>query len=374
MTSLWRVRAARIVLGGLLVLCLVGLPLTQVTDTALERSLKDRLGLLPEGPPNCWEPAHSPGWSPARSLPVARDEPRAVALDGAVYLAGGIDRIVEYGEPSDVPGVPERVQVQSSDELLRLDPDTGKYERLPSLPEPLNHIGFVTYAGDLYVVGGHGELLWGATPKAALYRYSPQEGSWSTLEPMHTARGAVAAGVVGDRLIVAGGMVRGRPVTTVEAYDFRTGRWSPVTPMPAPREHAAGVVLDGYFYVIGGRNRETDSLSVVERYDPERERWERVAELPVASGGLEAVAFDGTIIAMGGGDDRKRFVTPAVQQFDPDTGAWTELPRMRSPRHGFAAAVVDDRIFTAGGSPCPLFAASDTVDVFEPRKARATRR
>ena len=374
MTSLWRIRAARVVLGSLLVLILVGLPLTQVTDTGLERSLKDRLGLLPEGPLNCWEPADSPGWSPARSLPAARDEPRAVTLDGAVYLAGGIDRIVDYGEPSDVPGVPERVEVQSSDELLRLDPDTGEYERLPSLPEPLNHIGFVAYEGDLYVAGGHGELLWGAAPSAALYRYSAQERSWSTLEPMPTARGAVAAGVVGDRLIVAGGMVRGRPVTTVEAYDFRTGRWSVVTPMPAPREHAAGVVFDGHLYVIGGRNRETDSLSIVERYDPERDRWERVADLPVASGGLEAVAFDGTIIAMGGGDDRKRFVTPAVQQFDPDTGAWTELPRMRSPRHGFAAAVVGDRIFTAGGSPCPLFAASDTVDVFEPRKARATRR
>jgi hypothetical protein len=368
-----RSRVSRVAFG-ILVLCLVGLPLTQVTDTSLERSLKDRLGLLPEANARCWEPAASPGWSAAGRLPNARDEPRAVSLDGSIYLVGGIDRIVDYGDPSDVAGVPERIEVESSDELLRLDPETREYERLPSMPEPLNHVGFVTYAGDLYVVGGHGQLLAGAAPKAGLYRYSPATRRWSTLTPMRRARGAVAAGVVGDRLVVAGGMVRGAPVATVEAYDFTTGRWSMVEPLPEPREHTAGVVLADRFYVIGGRNRVTDSLPTVERYDPARDRWERVADLPVASGGLEAVAFDGTIIAMGGGDDRKRFVTPAVQQFDPATGAWTELPRMRSPRHGFAAAVVGDRIFTAGGSPCPLFAASDTVDVFEPRKARAARR
>jgi Kelch motif len=369
-----RHRAAQIAFGGIMLLLLVGLPLTQITDTGLERSLKDRLGLLPERPVNCWASAPSPGWSAAGHLPQQRDEPRGLGLDGAVYLVGGIDRIVDYGDPSDVPGVPERVEVESSDELLRLDPATGRYETLPPLPEALNHVGFVTYEGDLYVVGGHGQLLWGATPSRNFYRYSPETRSWTTLPPMQIARGAVAAGVVGDRLIVAGGMVRGAPLDTVEIYDFTTGEWSRGASLPEPREHTAGAVLDGRFYVIGGRNRVTDSLSTVERYDPERDRWEDVPGLPVASGGLEAVTFDGTIIAMGGGDDRKRFVTPAVQQFDPDTERWTELPRMRSPRHGFAAAVVGERIYTAGGSPCPLFNASDTVDVFEPRKVQSARR
>jgi hypothetical protein len=366
--------AARAVLLVVVVGAVVGVPLAQLTETAPERTLKDLLDLGPEGPVNCWSSAPSPGWSAAAPLPRPRDEPRAATVDGLVYLAGGIDRILEYGEPSDVPGVPERVEVAASDELLRLDPATGRYERLPSLPEPLNHIGFVAYRGDLYAVGGFGELLWGLETKSALYRYSPATRTWTELPSMRRGRGAVAAGVVGDRLIVAGGLVLGRPVTTVEVYDFKAQRWSTAAPLPAPREHAAGAVLDGRFYVIGGRNARTDSLATVERYDPALDRWERVADLPVPSGGLEAVAFDGRIIAMGGGDDRRRFVTPAVQQFDPASGEWTELPRMRSPRHGFAATVVGDRIYTAGGSRCPLFSATDTVDVFEPRKVRAAHR
>jgi len=363
-------RAAVLVVGALVLL----LPLTQITETGLERGLKDRLGLLPPGPVNCWASAPSPGWSAGVALPEDRDEPRATPLGGSVYLAGGIDAILEYGEPSDVPGVPERVEVASSDELLRFDPASGRYEQLPPLPEPLNHIGFVTYEGDLYVVGGHGELLWGAAPKRGFYRYSPETREWTTLAPMPTARGAAAVEVVGDRLVVAGGMIRGRAVSIVEVYDFGEGRWVDAAPMPAPREHAGTAVVGGLLYVIGGRDAVTDSLASVETYDAARDRWAPVADLPVGSGGLAAVPFEGTVIAMGGGDDRRRFVVPAVQQFDPGSGRWTELPRMRSPRHGFAAATVDDRVYTFGGSPCPLFNSSDTVDVFEPGSVETARR
>jgi Kelch motif len=169
-------------------------------------------------------------------------------------------------------------------------------------------------------------------------------------------------------------MARAKPMTTVEAYDFGEGRWLDVAPLPSPREHIGGAVLDDRFYVIGGRNEWTDSLPTVERYNPETDVWEQLPDLPVASGGLEAVPFEGSIIAMGGGDDKRRFVTPDVQRFDPATERWSPMPPMRSPRHGFAAALVDERIFTFGGSPCPLFAASDTVDVLEPRRSVETRR
>jgi hypothetical protein len=369
-----RSRVARVVIAGVAAACLVGVPLAGLTETSAERSLKQRLGLVDDpADRNCQPTRPSPGWSDAGSLPAAIDEPRAVSLDGAIYLAGGIERIVDFGEPSDVPGVRERVEVESSRQLLRFDPATGEYERLPPMPEPLNHIGFVEYDGDLYVVGGHGSLLGGADPRREFFRYSPATRAWSAMPPMRIARGAVAAGVIGDRLYVAGGLARGRPLTTVEAFDFGDGRWHDIAPLPEPREHIAGAVLDGALYVIGGRNAWTDSLPVVERYDPETDRWEQLPDLPVASGGLEAVPFDGAIIAMGGGDDRRRFVTPVVQRFEPATERWTEMPPMRSPRHGFAAARVDERIFTFGGSPCPLFAASDIVDVLEPRRSLEAR-
>jgi hypothetical protein len=174
-----RTWVARAVVAAVAAGCLVALPLTQLTDTGLERDIKDRLGLLPDGPENCWAPAASPGWAAAAPLPERRDEPRAVTLDGGIYLAGGIDRIVDYGEPSGVSGVEERVEVESSDELLRFDPTTEAYERRAPLPQPLNHLGFAAYDDDAYAVGGHGNLLGGAAPQRDLYRYSPDTDAWS---------------------------------------------------------------------------------------------------------------------------------------------------------------------------------------------------
>lgn len=348
----------------LLALVVVGLPLTQLTDTGLERSLKEDLGLVEVV---CKpQTADSAGWREVGQLPDLRDEPRGVEIDGKIYLAGGIRTIVDYGRPSDVPGVPERVEVRSLRNLTRFDPATGEYEELAPMPEALNHIGFATYDGEVYVVGGHGNLLWGADAKDGFYRYSPDTDRWTELPPLPTKRGAVAVGVVGDRLYVAGGMAVGTALTVVEAYDFGDRRWHRVADLPAPREHVAGAVLDGRFYVIGGRNRQTDALPDVTRYDPETDSWERVADLPVPAGGMEAQPIGDAILAIGGGNDRGRTVTGAVQRFDPDSGAWSQLPEMRTPRHGFGSAVVDDHIYTFGGSPCALFAASDFVEEFTP--------
>jgi len=357
-------RALKATMAGVLLVALVGLPLSQVTDSGLERRVKSRLGIGTAE--RCGTTTASPGWAGVGQLPEERDEPRAVALDGRIYLVGGIRSIVDYGKPSDVPGVAERVEVEAFDNLTAFDPASGRYEELPPLPEPLNHVGFVTHQGALYVVGGHGKLLLGAEPKSSLYRYEPGSRSWSKLAPMPTARGAVAVGVVGDVLYVAGGMRSGRAVRTVEAYDFKTGRWRRVADMPRSREHAAGAVVGGRFYVVGGRDLRDDSLETVERYDAARDAWEPMPPLPQPSGGLEAFELSGALVAMGGGDDRERWVTGAVQRLDPRTRTWSRLADMRTPRHGFGAAVADGSVWTFGGSPCALFAASDIVERFTP--------
>ena len=348
----------------LLALIVIGLPLSQVTDTGIERSLKEDLGLVDVG---CVpQTEDSPGWRAFGTLPDRRDEPRAVALDGQIYLAGGIKTIDSYGRRSDVPGVPERVVVTPLRKFTRFDPVTGRYTELAPLPKGLNHIGFVTYRGSIYVVGGHGTLLWGASPQDGFYRYTPGRDRWVRLPSLPTPRGAVAVAVLGDRLYVAGGMAAGVPLRVVEAYDFGERRWERVADMPADREHVAGAALGGRFYVVGGRNRQTDALPDVTRYDPATDSWERIPDLPIREGGGEAQPFDGALLAIGGGDDRGETVTGAVQRFDPASEEWTQLPEMRTPRHGFGSAVVDERIYTFGGSPCARFNASTFVEVFTP--------
>lgn len=341
-------RALIIVPLALVAAVVVGLPVAALTNTSAEQRVRKSLGLgalcVPDGT------KASRGWREEPALPAVRHEPKGVAIAGKVYLAGGLIRT-------------EDGSMRSLSSFTRFDPRTGRYEELAPMPAPLDHASTVAYRGDVYVVGGFRDAAEGAA--ASFSRYSPGEDRWTELPPIPTARAAAAAVVIGDRLYVAGGQIDGRPLASLEIFDFEKDRWSRGADMPAGREHVAGAAAEGGLYLIGGRNRDTDALGTVERYDPAGDRWEGVDRLPVAAGGLEAVSVDGRVIAIGGGDDREGTVTDAVQRYDPASGRWSELAPMPTARHGFGAAAVGGRIYTIGGSDCALYAATDRAESFE---------
>jgi N-acetylneuraminic acid mutarotase len=354
----WRFLAAATV-----ALVVAGAALALLTDTPAEIRLRDQLGLEHPCLP---ETEDSAGWREEPSLPRAADEGRAVALDGRIYIAGGTARLIAYGRPSSVPGVREEVRAQSLDRMVAFDPEAGTYEALAPMPERLNHQAMAVHDGKVYVVGGSGDLLFGADARSEMFEYDPASDRWTELPEMPTDRLAPGAGVIGDKLYVAGGLSdNGRLTGVLEAFDFRTRKWERLASLPTPREHVAAAVLDDRLYVMGGRTLEADSLDVVERYDPAADRWERLAPLPQRAGSFEAAAVDGRVLTVGGDDDREGWVTGALQSYDPGADRWSELSPMRTKRHGHAAAVAGGRLYTFGGSPCARFAASDIVESFD---------
>ena len=340
------------------------------TDSTLESKVRRQFGLPHPCIPRT---ADSPGWSEEPSLPGRLDEPRAVTVDGKIYLAGGITEIVFPDQESRDPGADAKVPIRSARAFRSYDPGTGDYENLPPMPEGLNHIGLAVHDRNIYVMGGHGRFLAGGDVRRNFFRYTVAGRRWERLSPMPTARGASGVAVLGDKLYVAGGLDAARPpgkplgtaTDAVEVFDFDRGRWAQAAPMSRPREHVAAAEFDGHLYVFGGRDRKDDALSDAERYDPKRDRWDPVAPLQIPTGGGAAVTAGGGIFVMGGGDDRASKVTDAVQRYDPASGSWSQRPPMRTPRHGFAATNVGRTIFTFGGSPCAKFAASDTAESFD---------
>jgi non-specific serine/threonine protein kinase len=326
-----------------------------LTETSAERELKGVLG-YPIVACTPHVDARSP-WQAGPPLPMPLDEPRAVALDGRIYLVGGVsalDRTHDGGE-----------LVRELPDVTALDPATGRYEARAPMPEAGNHVGVVTHDGDIYVLGGYQPEL-GEPAKNRFSRYDPERDRWTELAPMPFRRGAMAVGVIGDRLIVAGGADGvGKETSRADAYDFQTRTWHRIADMPTAREHVGAAVVGGLLYVIGGRAGEDDDLRVVERYDPRSDRWTTLPDMPVGAGGLVALSVDGALVAVGGGSDLKGTVTGAVQRLDPESGRWTRLPSLRTPRHGHAAAVVDGRIHVLGGSGCAYFAATDLTESLE---------
>lgn len=264
------------------------------------------------------------------------DEIRAVSAGGQVYLAGGI-----FGISIPPSRGRNRQSVRSLRQFKRFDPTTRRYVALPPMPVAINYVGIATYHGDVYVVGGDGAFVDGRDVRQDFLRYDVRKNRWERLPRLPTPRGALAVGVIGDRLYAAGGMLAGNPGhagKVFEIFDFRLRRCMRGPDMPTAREHLAGAVLKGRFYVIGGRNPYTDALPNAEAYDPRTKSWQKLAPLPVPSGGLGAVAADGAVYAIGGGNDRASTVIGAVQKFDERTLHWSEVPTMRTKRHGFGVA------------------------------------
>ncbi len=330
---------------------LIGLPAIGLTETGVEKDLKEAIGVNTD---EC-QPTVSltSPWQPGPSLVEPRDEPRAIALGGKIYLVGGTTGIEIFGD--------ERNLLDPSDQLTVFDPRSGRYRELAPLPEPLNHIGLTEYRGDIYVAGGYGRLIDAKTRKT-FYRYDPESNRWSRLPDMPVPRAAGAVGILGHRLIWAGGGKNSIARSDAFAFDFRTQRWSRLPSMPSRREHVAEAVIDGKLYVLGGRGTEVLALDTAERFDPETNRWESLPPMPVASGGVAAVSVDGKAIVVGGGDDGAETVTGAVQEFDPADDKWTLLANMHTARHGHGVAVVGERIWAFGGSDCAYFDATDTVE------------
>jgi Ca2+-binding RTX toxin-like protein len=147
-----------------------------------------------------------------------------------------------------------------------------------------------------------------------LHVYDPDADSWTALAPAPHAHGDPAAGVIGGKLYVAGGLdAEGAVSASLDIYDPATDSWSTGAPMPTARSQAAGGTVDGKLYVIGGSNGS--SLATVEAYDPVGNTWSSGTPLPEARHGLVAAGIGGLVYAAGG--TAAGAATDALEVFDP---------------------------------------------------------
>jgi Kelch motif/Galactose oxidase, central domain len=330
---------------------LIALPVAALTETGIEVDVKEAAGFDSEScdpAPNLASP-----WLEGPPLAEPRDEPRAVAVGGSIYLVGGTLGIEELAK--DV------YRLDASDQLTRFDPRSGRYEELAPMPLALNHVGLGAYRGDVYVVGGYGSRN-DINTSDAFFRYDPETDRWSRLPDMPAPRAAGAVGVLGNRLIWAGGAENSVARSEVFAYDFHTRRWSHLPSMQTRREHVGEAALDGKLYVLGGRAPKSLAVDTAERFDPRTGKWEALPPMPVPSGGLAAVSLDDAVVAVSGGNDAAETVTGAVQEFDPASDKWKLLPALRTARHGHGATVADDEVWVFGGSHCAFFNPTDKVE------------
>jgi serine/threonine protein kinase/N-acetylneuraminic acid mutarotase len=284
-------------------------------------------------------------WRALAPTPSKREYAASTELGGRLWLFGGIGADGGAGT-----------------ETAAYDRAINNWTPGPELPVPLHHASAVTYDGEAVVIGGFipGKEL---TSNQSDRVYALRGGSWERLPSLNHPRGAAAAAVVGDKIVVVGGQADSKLVPQTEVFDGK--RWTDAAEIPTPREHL-GAASDGrYLYALGGRDLSSaKNLATLERYDPADDSWTLLDDMPDKVGSVGAAYVDGLVIAVGGEGVTEPF--DAVQAFDVQSKEWSQLPALPAARHGMAVAVLENSLYAIGGAAAAGHVQpTDTVSVLD---------
>jgi N-acetylneuraminic acid mutarotase len=290
-------------------------------------------------------PVAAAEWRTLAPSQLARTEVAAARVGRYVYVMGGFEQ-----DTGATTAATERYDIRRD-----------RWTRVSDMPVGLNHPAAAAHQGHVYVLGGYrsrGDLR-GET--AALYRYDPATDRWRRLPDAPTARGALAVGVIGNKLYAAGGASSAHgALTTLEIYDFRRRGWRTGPPMSTAREHLAGAVAGGRFYVLAGRAAGEGNFNVVEAYDPRTRRWHAVPPMAKPRGGIAAATVNGRIVVVGG--EEQAGTIREVELYNPRSRRWSRLPDLPTPRHGLGAVARDGRAYVIEGGDRPGFAFTNALE------------
>jgi N-acetylneuraminic acid mutarotase len=293
-----------------------------------------------------------PRWEPGAPAGVARQELYPVALDGKIYVAGGLLS----------PNTGYSAHFESWDE------NRARWTRLATLPEARHHIALAAASGRIWGVGGFSGGFPNWRAQKSVFSYDPAADRWHTGPELPQARAEGVAAAVQEKVYVIGGRIASVPgashfndhedTVLAEVLDTTSGRWSRLPDAPTARNSAASAVIDGRIYVVGGRTalKQADgtlrqvNVPTLEVFDPVRGSWATRAPMPQAQGGLAAAAYRGKLYVFGGEQwvpEQKVFAESWV--YDPATDRWQALPPMPTARHGLGAATLNNRIHVFGG-------------------------
>lgn len=284
-------------------------------------------------------------WERRADVPWTVQEVYGTALGDRVVIAGGMS--------PGAGGLGGGINPQDRTGLY--DPAADLWIEGPKLPFARHHPVLAAAGNKVYAFGGFRvspEGGWVAIPDAQVL-----EGeAWRPVAPMPKLQCETVAVTLGDRIHIASGRApKGASnrewtdqgdIDLHQVFDPATNTWTTAAPCPQARNSATGAVIDGLFYLAGGRRVGEGNSDRLDRYDPETDRWETLRSMPRASGGLAGAALGGRLYVFGG---ELPGVIPETWSYDPRSDKWRPEPAMRTPRHGLAAAEIGGRIYAVGG-------------------------
>ncbi|KAK6009475.1 kelch repeat protein [Ostertagia ostertagi] len=131
--------------------------------------------------------------------------------------------------------------------------------------------------------------------------YDIHRNEWADVAPMNARRCGVSVSFLNRGSLYA---VGGSDETSViTSLDSREGKWEYVCPMSTQRKYLGTAVIDDCLYAVGGRDGSNCPLSSVEKYDPRNNKWTPLAPMNNARSGVPlASVVSKQLYAVGGFD------------------------------------------------------------------------
>jgi N-acetylneuraminic acid mutarotase len=238
-------------------------PLNHVNAAVVDGKIYLLGGLAESGGPEnrawraiaeCWmyDPS-SDTWSELPSVPAGQERGSAAVgvFESNIYLAGGVTALELYGNQTQATVSVVSVFDTVAQKWLDV-PEPAKF-----MSEGRDHAGAAVVGGKMYVLGGRERGPGNVKDTVFILNLGDIEAGWEVdAARMPTARGGVAAGVVGKMIYTFGG--EGNPAVEsgvfaqVEAYDTVKDKWYRAGSMRVPRHGTYAVGVGGRVYVPGG--------------------------------------------------------------------------------------------------------------------------
>jgi len=257
-------------------------------------------------------------WYPLSPLPCPRYAHSVIAFDGFVYVLGGRD---------------ESSRLLST--AVRFDTIANTWQLVRSLPYRGCALGSCVFQGDMFVVGG--VIAKGSTD--SVLRYSQRHNSWQRVASLTHSRGGAAV-VSCDKLLYAiGGVTKtlGSESTkwefldTVEVFDRESNKWRSAGCAPSKRAYASAAYLNKKIYVVGGQIQliSVHAYKTIDIYDTYTREWLSSACNNLVPRSLCGIAVSESDFFVVGGINKEGESMRNVDTYNVNTCKWrksTSLP------------------------------------------------
>ena len=262
-------------------------------------------------------------------------------------------------------------------EMWWYDPAENSWHEAPLLPHSYDHVTMVAVGGDVYSIGGFtGDI---GSSRADVFVLRSSAAEWERRSDLPVSRGAMAGASDGERIFVTGGRsdAEGTP-SSVDLFTYLPAedRWLTLeTRLPTGRDHVAGAVVDGVFWVVGGRGdgRRVSSTPVMEGFVIDSGKWIPGVDVPVPGSASGVAALDSQVLVFGGegpsatpsGAAGRSFVVyRETLLYDPRSDVWRKGPNIPLAVHHPAYDVVNGILYSVGGGPVSGVSATASVQSF----------